>query len=173
MQTAKISILVDRIKSHKYRFVISVFWILGLITGKCFVQVDLLQTLNADAITRSILPYPNAALNIILSMLLGCITCIIGHRLVYIFLFFKAFVYALVSATITAVFGEAGWLLRILLLSTDTILIAFLLFFSFRSTGKSFEIIAKNSIITVIATTVLISVDLHIITPFASSLLNG
>lgn len=173
MQTVKNSILVDRIKSRKYRFMISAIWILGLISGRCFAQSNLPLIINADTISRSILPYPNAALNIILTMLFVCAACAISHRLVYIFLFFKSFAYALIAMSIATAFGEAGWLLQILLLSTDTMLIIFLLLFLFRSAGKNFDAILRNTAITVIATAVLISFNLHIITPFTSSLLNG
>lgn len=173
MQNTKILILVDRIKFHKFRLMISAIWILGLVIGKGFAQNNPLQTITADAVSHSILPYPNAALNILLTMLIGCIACIISHRLLYIFLFCKAFIFALVTVNITAAFGDAGWLLRILLLSSDAMLIAFLLLFSLKSAGKTFETIARNAAITVIATAVLISVDLHFIIPFAASLLNS
>lgn len=171
--TKKISGFISGLNLHKHKFLISVVWILGLVIGMYISQISPWSFISAQSISNSILLYPDGMLIMISSMLIGCLACIISHRLLYIFLFLKAVVFAIVSTNIVLVFKDAGWLLRTLLLSTDTSLIIIFLLFSIRSVGKHFDTIMRNAAITTIVLSILISFDLYFTIPFTTSLLNG
>lgn len=172
MQNIKASALLKCIKTNKHKYIISIVWLLGLVIGKYCAQSHPWDSINANMISNSFLSYPRGLLLVIFTMLIGCLSCVVSSHLLYIFLFLKACGYALVATNISIAFGSAGWLLRLLLLSTDTLLILAILLFSFKSAGKRFDIIMRNIAVVTVVMTVLISVDIYFISPLTASLLN-
>ena len=155
------------------RVAISLCWIAGLVTGKYLALNSLWNFISIDMVTENIPLYPSGIIFMTSSLLIGYLTCIISNRLLYIYLFLKATIFAIVSTNLSVMFGSAGWLLQIMFLSAETAFVFVLLLFSIRSIGQHTKAVHKNAAYSIVALALLVSIELHIITPFTSSLLNS
>lgn len=173
MQNINTSVFINKLKLWRHKIIISMLWLLGLTAGKCIAHIRPWDFISAEVFWDRAGTQPVNVLLTASTVLVGCLACAISDRLLYIILFFKAMIYAVVSINIMSVFGEAGWLLRILLLSAETIQLAVLLLFSIRSVGQGFDIIKKNAIIATILSLIPVLLDASLATPFTTLLLNS
>ena len=173
MPNKNTSEFMNNLKLQKNKLIISILWLLGLIAGKTFAYISSWDFITCEVFLDTATTQPINILLTATTVLIGCFACAINNGFLYIFLFLKAITYAIVSVNIMTVFDEAGWLLRILLLSVETLQIAVLIFFSIQSAGKDFSTIKRNAIVATIISLILVSLDIYLMTPFTTSLLDG
>lgn len=173
MQNINTSAFINNLKLQRQKIIISVLWLLGLVAGKYIAHIRTWDFISSEVFLDSAGMQPVNVLLTASTVLVGCLVCVISDRLLYLLLFFKAMIYAVVSINIMTVFGESGWLLRILLLSVETTQLAVLLLFSLRSAGQGFDTIKRNAMVAAIISLILVLLDAYLATPFTTSLLNS
>jgi hypothetical protein len=173
MQMINLANLKTRANTYRHPICISVIWIIGLIVGKGLTQISSWNLILQGDNSVFCLSESNGLIMIVSSIMLGCIACISGHRMLYAFLFIKAVIFSVVASNVTLAFGQAGWLARILLLSADSALVILLLFFALRSVGSRVAFIVKNAAYSAIAASLIIFLDVYFVAPIAAVLLNG
>lgn len=173
MQFINVTKLTAGVKFHKHRILISLFWLIGLIAGKHLAEIYSWDMLLKSGFFIYDFTCSSGLTMVIFTVLIGCIACFFGRWPLYIFLFLKSVIYSAVSAGISSAFGQAGWLVRVLLLSADAIFAIILLLFSFRSVGERFDRVLRNAVASLMAALLFLFLNSYAIAPFFTSLLNG
>ena len=165
--------LICTLRLNKSRYCISVFWILGLLMGTIFAKANSSGFISFAAISGSACSPANSVWVMLLPLVLGVAFCAVCHPLLYVYLFLKGFVYAFILVNINTAFCAAGWLINLLLLSTDTILVFIFLVFALQSAEQGCHVFKRNAVICMFAVAVVIAFHLYCAIPFTSLLLNG
>lgn len=173
MQNINTSAFINNLKLQRQKIIISTLWLLGLVAGKYIAHIRPWDFISSEVFLDSAGMQPVNVLLTASTVLVGCLACAISDRLLYLLLFLKTMIYSVVSINVMTVFGEAGWLLRILLLSAETTQLAVLLLFSLRSAGQGFDTIKRNAMVAAIVSLILVLLDTYLATPFTTSLLNS
>lgn len=167
----RISLLRNR--RFVYGLVFSLIWSAAMICGAClatkarFDSVSLMRAL-ADSRMSIVLPGVVAILPLVLSAVALRLSC------AYLFLpiaGLEAFAFGFAGTLIFNLFGNAGWLMRWLLLFTDSVFVILQLWYWFRCIFKPSS---NHSVFSfcVLSGVVLISLDAFVVSPFAAMLLN-
>ena len=165
--------LFPKITANKHRCFISLFWLLGLCAGTIFASSYPWDFLSDESVYENMVMSSNSLLAMILPILFGVVVCAISFPLLCLYFFLKGFAYAVISINITLAFADAGWLMRLLLLSTNTALIIAFLLFSLRNAGQERNIPKRNIFCLLIVFVLISAYYLHFEIPFTTLLLNG
>ena len=165
--------IICKLRMHRQRLIIAASWVIGLLIGFLTALyapwsfVSLTTITNGGCTPANVLPVK------LLTFVLGCLACLYSYRLLYVFLFLRGFLYAMVSVNLLCVSVQAGWLLQLMLLSTDTILIFLILLFALRNIGQGRCALYKNTALCVIASASVIIFESYFLIPFTNLLLNS
>ena len=157
------------------RFFLSIAFILGL----CF---GIYLATESESIFRQVLPgiisastsLPAAAVGVAIPLLLSmaCITCS-WPAMVILVCFIKAVVFAYCSCGTLLFFGSGGWLVRFLLLFTDSCMLAPMLWFCLRHIDGSKLSIKRDIAICFLLFVLFFVFDYFVISPYLMMLMNS
>jgi len=173
LQNYDLTKLIYKVKRYRGRFYISCFWILGLLVGCLFARNNPWNFITVESVAESAFAPMNALIIMLVPFALGCVACVFCQPLFYIFLILKGFIFAIASINIAIAFGDAGWLARLLLLSTDSALVFILLLYAMETVGQGRKRIKRNTVVISVVSGLIISIEWFIIIPFTTSLLNS
>lgn len=155
-------------------FAFCIFWMFGLSAG---VYTASTLPLSILSLVRTIL-YDRTS--VILLILIRCfplfaafIVCLLYRPVLVIpIAFIKAFSFAFSAYGIVLAFGNAGWLIRWLLMFSDSISILFFVWFSIRNISNNQKSLIKDFVVCFLATTFFCISDYFAILPLSMSFFN-
>lgn len=170
-----ISCLTSKIKANSaiYKCMLILIWSAGLLLGIFLAN-------EAPATTLSMMRTPDyprvSIIGLVLIVAFPLITSAIAVRLCFpllcfIFAFLKAICFSYCASCISVVYGSAGWLVRLLLVFSDSCAIAVFLWFCFRHIAGNRGAIKRDTIICVSLTVLFCCVDYYVVSPFVEILL--
>lgn len=174
MRKFEISLVLSK---HLFRYrmaILAFFWIVGLLCGVFFasaVKDFVFPQMRSFAYVRVSI----AGLVAVLAFPLA-ISAVAVYLNVPVFLFpicfFKAFSFGCCLYSISVAFGDAGWLVRLLLLFSDSCMIVPLLWFWCRhQTGKRASIKRDLAVCTSFAALIGVT-DYYLVSPYLVELMN-
>lgn len=159
------------VRLHKLS--VCIVWILGIVCGVFF-------SLNVDSLVYSYIRRASDGSLTFLSLIIARVSPIIisvvltqiSYALLFLYVYFKAFSYGFSLCVVLMAYGNAGWLLNILLLFSEFFVICNLLWLWIVSCSKSHGNNYKSLIISIVASTMIGLVDYIFISPYVAVLFN-
>jgi len=167
----RISLLLRRISCSEALF--CGVWLAGLLLGSLFAaQLDM-------QIVSLMRPFITQRVSIVIKLSCAALPFVIAayavkfsaFRTLFVIAFCKTFAFALSGWLICAIFGSAGWLIRILLLFSDICTVPMLCWFSMRHINGVADTWKKDVLICSVCCVVAVITDILVISPFLSKIL--
>lgn len=157
------------------RFLLILFWFLGVFIGIWIAQQTITVT---SSLVRSVVDSRSSIVGLLTVLTVPFLISAILFKLSlptlgFCIVFIKSLLFSYCSCSLVLAFGEAGWLMRWLLLFSDSCTVVLLLWLWIRNiTGQGKKI--KSDLLFCCLITVLIGcVDYYILSPFAAMLLSN
>lgn len=161
-------------KINSQGLILSACWLSGLYAGYAFFS-----HISASSITLMLSVAENrmSIVGLLLSRILPFVIFAISLRysklfFVFTVIFLKAFSFSWCACSLTVAFGDAGWLVRWLLLFSDSCSVVLLLWFLFRNTVNSGTSLRTDLSLCITASVAIGCVDFCFVSPFAEMLIN-
>lgn len=163
---------VQRIKSPA--FILSATWVAGLLAG--LYTVSIVPT-SYFSLMRSILYDRMSIVVLVLTLIFPFLFSYVAYRLSMPFLIFpiaflKAFTFAYSAFGVVMAYGDAGWMMRWLLLFSDSFIVVLLLWFWFRNASANRITLNKALLVCVLLASFICLFDYSVILPLSASLVN-
>ena len=160
------------LKRRVWRFCILGGWLAGITVGALVSQYNLSDASWLPLIYSSRISVIGFLAMLIIPFLLSALFFRLSlPGLIVPLSFVKAFSYGWCSGCIMLYFHSAGWLVRFLLLFTDTFVAIFLIWFWFRNAYSRVERLKEDTLICLIFTLLIGCIDCCVISPFGISLI--
>jgi hypothetical protein len=156
-------------------FFICVFWISGLVTG-------LYAASNAPAsvfpLVRSLLYHRTSIISLTLVIFFPIFVSCIAYWLdksycIFPIAFLKAFSYAYCTFNVVLAYGDAGWMMRWIILFSDSCFVVLLLWFWIRNFSKGSVSFKFNLLVCCVLSTIICLFDYFAIIPISVHLVNN
>ncbi len=160
------------VKGNVCRICIFGGWLAGLTTGALFAHLNSFDITWMHSVFSSRISVIGFLMMLIAPFLLSTLFFRLSlPALVVPLAFIKAFSYSWCSGCIMICFHSAGWLLRLLLLFTDTFVAVILIWYWYRNVNSRVERLKNDTLISLIFTLLIGCIDCCVISPFGISLL--
>lgn len=171
---ARRSFATVRMQCKESASLLSVLWSLGLVCGLFFVSLldDFLFELFYDAsinrplllgiLVVTILPIAVSAIAVYCS----------APLLIYVLCILKAFCFSFGLCGVVAVFGYSGWLIRLLLLFSDSCMAILLFWLWYRVLSPNHKAVLRDLLICSAIAAIIGMVDYFLVSPYLVVLMN-
>ena len=148
-------------------------WIAGLLCGLFFVSkaAEPLSLLMHTAVYNHITLFGLAAV-LFLPLIASAAAVYLGaHILIFPICFIKSFAFGVCLCGVSVAFGSAGWLVRVLLLFSDSCMIVVLLWFWYRHLTGDRSVLRRDTVLCAAVALFVGLVDYLFVSPFFAGLL--
>ena len=159
---------------NRHRLILAACWLLGLYAGYTF-----LSHTSVSSVSLMLLVAENrmSIVGRLLFLVLPFVITAVSLRyskpfFVFLFIFLKAFCFSWCAYGLTVAFLDAGWLVRWLLLFSDSCSVVLLLWFLFRNPVATGTSLRSDLLFCTTASVAIGCVDFCFISPFAEMLIN-
>ena len=156
-------------KSFLNRFLIILFWLIGLLSSLYFT---LETTAFSSALMRSVTEDRLSIIGLFLMLTFPFLISAVLLRFtrplwILPVVFFKAFIYSCCLYGLTFAYGDAGWLVRWLLLFSDSCVVVLLLWFWLRNASGDLVTYKSDLLLCCFLSVLIIGVDYYIVSPIS------
>lgn len=153
---------------------LSCCWVLGLVIG---VIVSLNTNVSYDALVKLLFSSKLSAINVLLTIVFPYLLTLLSYKLlrwkgICVLATCKAFLYCWTATTIVNCFGSAGWLLRCVLIFSNSVSVVFLIWFWIRNCSQAYTSKYLDLLLCLFLSLVVAFIDYSIISPFGVHLLS-
>jgi hypothetical protein len=138
-------------------FILFLFWSFGMLTGLYVISNATATVLPVIYLSYAVRPTLfSLILTQTLPLLLSCVVCWLGKpTLILPIVFTKAFTFAICTFGVIMAYGDAGWLVRWIILLSDSCSVVFLLWFCLRRLSSRSTSLFNDLLICYIAIVVI------------------
>lgn len=155
-------------RSFIYKVLLCCTWFLGLVLGYCFsFQISDIFASLMLSVADSRLSIVGLFFSLIFPFFISAVLLRYTSPLAILpLVFIKAFSFSLCACAVTFAFGDAGWLVRWLLIFSDSFLIVLLLWFWLKNISEEKRTIKTDLLLCIIASGLIGCADLCFVSPF-------